>query len=721
MHLKKHNFKESVSIMLYIFIEENDFFNKLIYDEVIFDPLDFRTKEDDMEFIFKVVNAGSIILEKQIDEGLIDKDIHNRFMFEAQNFVVKIKTLYESIKENQNLLSDNDFVNFPFKKQIQMWCNFIESQSIYSDREVENKIKDSGYFTGMETQTVEDDNHNSLKDNLEALLEIFDTLLNFLHFTSHKKIEGYGNVDFKNISPFYIPSIEQISHLTNHKILLENVWDKIKFRKWDYKIYRENDHSTTPVYYYSPPNLRNLKLERAGIIRKSYHEHQSALKPVSFSRMRTLRQELDSHSESVLNDLFSLKTNVFEIGVEIIEPKIQFSMQSTYSKIGDSFYQKNIDEDGDVSLEDIYFGFSYLLSLGYLYSHFSHEIFDESNFKMLCPVVSITRIAADFSSKFSMNKRTAKKIIEYFVLFPSTPNRQKDVFSKPLVYVGNDNIVFTPYIVGQMNLDRITERILSDSEIDESIKGVNLEKELITALSSSAHLKVNNSKVRFNAFDGKEVEYDLIAVFDGKIILIEIKCLNTPYSDYEQKTREEEILKGVAQVNRREEILIKEPEEIIDRINIELPKENPLKEDIVKIVCTDVFHYTGRIEDDVYIIDSSALSKFFLNPKIEVTEMKDTPIIVDKSYIWENNPDISTFKRYLRMPTAVERILLNLEERTRPVMLLSDDSPRLAFADYILKKNPYDRSEAKKTTIKVGRNEKCFCGSGVKYKKCCGR
>jgi len=23
--------------------------------------------------------------------------------------------------------------------------------------------------------------------------------------------------------------------------------------------------------------------------------------------------------------------------------------------------------------------------------------------------------------------------------------------------------------------------------------------------------------------------------------------------------------------------------------------------------------------------------------------------------------------------------------------------------------------------VKIGRNEKCYCGSGLKYKKCCGR
>lgn len=31
------------------------------------------------------------------------------------------------------------------------------------------------------------------------------------------------------------------------------------------------------------------------------------------------------------------------------------------------------------------------------------------------------------------------------------------------------------------------------------------------------------------------------------------------------------------------------------------------------------------------------------------------------------------------------------------------------------------KAEQKKTKEKVGRNEVCYCGSGKKYKKCCGK
>ena len=43
-----------------------------------------------------------------------------------------------------------------------------------------------------------------------------------------------------------------------------------------------------------------------------------------------------------------------------------------------------------------------------------------------------------------------------------------------------------------------------------------------------------------------------------------------------------------------------------------------------------------------------------------------------------------------------------------------------AHADSDYDTNPGTPSQFKRTTPKTGRNEPCPCGSGKKYKKCCG-
>ena len=49
--------------------------------------------------------------------------------------------------------------------------------------------------------------------------------------------------------------------------------------------------------------------------------------------------------------------------------------------------------------------------------------------------------------------------------------------------------------------------------------------------------------------------------------------------------------------------------------------------------------------------------------------------------------------------------------------ILSFRIPSLADADYV----ELLRSQIPKTSTKIGRNEPCPCGSGKKYKQCCGK
>jgi hypothetical protein len=500
-------------------------------------------------------------------------------------------------------------------------------------------------------------------------------------------------------------------------LLLDYIWEEYKFRNWDLTLYRDGNTINKNILYYTPPSYRNFKLEKAGIIRYSYYEYYTNI--ISTTDVNTLREKLKMYSTMIMDNIFSLDMHVFNIGLQIVERKVHNIINDIYPKIGELIYEKKIDKDEQISLDDIFSGIRYLMSLSYLYSYSTHRNFNESNFNVLCPVVPINNLVEDFSSKYNLNKQISRIILDYFILNPHTQTKEKDIFSKPLIYVGSSNIVFTPYLIDQMNINRVIENILSISKIDESIKGVNLEKYLIKQLESSKHLKVNNEKVRFDAYDGKEVEYDLIAVLDHTIILMEIKCLNTPYSTYEFYLREKEILKGVEQVNRREDILVKQPEEIIKRINIDFPTEQPTKKDIIKIVCTDIYQFTGRIESDVHVIDSSAFLKFFLDPKIEgIRVNKDENELMDFYYIWRDKPDVNILKSYLSMPAAIRKIVYNLEEKNREITSLGKDSGKSAFLDFVLKKDPYGVNG---TTINLGRNDMCFCGSNKKFKKCCGR
>ena len=64
--------------------------------------------------------------------------------------------------------------------------------------------------------------------------------------------------------------------------------------------------------------------------------------------------------------------------------------------------------------------------------------------------------------------------------------------------------------------------------------------------------------------------------------------------------------------------------------------------------------------------------------------------------------------------------LLNLNN-TKSMIMSSDIEPKLPPVDHLkeMLKNTEPKKETRKGIFKIGRNEKCYCGSGKKFKHCC--
>ena len=46
---------------------------------------------------------------------------------------------------------------------------------------------------------------------------------------------------------------------------------------------------------------------------------------------------------------------------------------------------------------------------------------------------------------------------------------------------------------------------------------------------------------------------------------------------------------------------------------------------------------------------------------------------------------------------------------------------KVLYRRYREKENHIDQKDSKKINVQCGRNDLCYCGSGKKFKKCCGR
>jgi len=718
-HIKNKDLTNAATTMigLYIFDEEK-FGKNLLLSGCISDPMSRTFTEGELDFFSK---ACSLVCQ-------CFEDGEGEYKEGFQKTVVKIYStimdIYKASKSNEARLNKNEFLNYPFTKQIQMLCTFIESQSFYANRDMGKKIKLQGYVTGMEHELPESEKEVSVADVMEANLEIFDTLVRLLHYKANGKIENQEMKSYQDISPFGIPSIKEIMLLALHRGFLEELWSRVKYQDWKFERFKIDDNNH--VHHYCSPNNENYKKERVAVIRYKYRNFINYSKQVNYKKMAEAIKDLEGKSVFSLaspSSVFELDNDVFSLGREIIKSAINVAWNQMEEDLGSLVKIIKIGKHRDINLSELYEGFRYLLSLAYVYRTSSHAKYDDKDFTFLSPIFEVQDLKKHFSKLSGISDDKSSNIIDLFVF---KPKPLLDIFSQPLVYVGDERIAFTPHIVIQMNINRIVSKHLSYWDIDIASKGVELEEEIKNLLSFSSHFTINKSKVKFLAYDGKDVEYDLIATFGGKIILIEFKCLNLPFSPKEVKQRYDDILYGVSQVKRREDILIRQWEEVQKYMDIPLTKVSPKSEDIVKIVCTNIFEFTGRKEQGVYITDVSSFIKFFLDPKVEEVRLElNSTSIISETKLWSGEPTLEGLLEYLKSPIAVSGIMEKLKEVSREVPLINKDDPHLAFNDYILEGNPYDFAALSKYKgsyqgNKVGRNNQCPCGSGKKFKKCHG-
>ncbi|MNW46122.1 hypothetical protein D3C74_234020 [compost metagenome] len=661
------------------------FYRNFMLSGCLTGPLSREFRKEELEFFFKACRLVHSCFEN--DDGELFTDFKNTYI----KIVSTINDIHRAAKSNEERLSKNDFLNYPFTKQIQMLCTFIESQSFYANKKMNSKVSSQGYLTGMEHELPETEEQVSVADVMEAHLESMDTLIRLLHFKARKKIDNQEIKAYQDVSPYGVPSLEEIMYLASHRGYLDELWSRVKFRGWNFT--RHEIDKENYIHYYSAPNSDDFLKERVAVQRYKYREYIYFAKRNDSKKMSHAIREIEKKSDFSLSSpssIFNLEREVFRLGEQVIEGALDVSKRQLKEDLGSLVDYVMIGPDRDIKLSELFEGFKYLMSLALVYRTNSHSHFEDDDFTYLTPIFELKELQSHFAELSSLDENKAKKIIELFVF---RPKPLLDIFSQPLIYIGDERVVFTPHIVIQLNLNRIVGRHLSHFDIDISVKGTELEKEIKEALGLAPHISVNTSKVKFEAYDGRDVEYDLIATFKNKVVLIELKCLNHPFSSKEIKQREDEILYGVTQVNRRADILIKQWDIVSKHMNIQLPKRPIAAGDIIKIVCTNILDFTGRIESGVYITDVSSFLKFFLDPIVEEIRMEDgSRNVISQQEIWNNEPDIDGFIEYLECPITIKRLMNTLTGVPRQNLIIKEGDPNLAFQDFVLNGNPFDIS-----------------------------
>lgn len=201
------------------------------------------------------------------------------------------------------------------------------------------------------------------------------------------------------------------------------------------------------------------------------------------------------------------------------------------------------------------------------------------------------------------------------------PNlRHIEIWDSPLVEINDNTILLIPSIIRYGNRIRAIENAISEWNSKLFTKrGKSLEKSIHQYLT--AHNITAMSPVKLFTNNNEEVEFDLIAYWDGFLILIEAKCTKSIYRGSELYRSRKAIEDAVRQLNLREKTILNDWDIFRTAAkDLALPPQPVNPNRVLKIAITNVLAFTGMVLDNVVITDEHCLKRFFGEADIELLQ-----------------------------------------------------------------------------------------------------
>lgn len=694
--LKDKKIEKTAECLLEMYNQDEKNFKKgLMLRGILPEPLSFDLNKNIYKFeVFK--EACKLVIEELKErENKVKSDFTRQVMIIIKGYEVLINHTIS----NEKRCNRCDFINYDKARQLQMWCIFIEDQMRLASSNIHKTIKKNGVYTGIESMTpmnIDGNEINKLSssDLIESNMELVEEIFRFIFYINRKTIKEYVDISCVDSYPYMVPSFEEISYLTSHRVMLKKTWELFKYRNWILKI---DENNTEKIYCFKPQKYEKFIKESAAIQREGYNALQKSLKAVYLWKMFNdkLNFVLQKISRIELSDVFTINNEHLKTLMKFYTSIIKSQMSFTLKFYGEDLWKVKV-QDG-INLEMIFNTMNYLYSIANIYMLKAHESIDFDNkndYYKLAPIINKSKLIKQLSKTLEISEEISLKCIDIFTFKPIFEKEQiaLDIFSQPLVYVSEEQVIFTPCFIMQMNAERIIDKVLGAIDYNLSDKGHTMEKIVNKLIDENEYIDVNKNNIKFRAFDGKDVEFDCIAVFQGKLIIMEMKCRTTPYSNKEKNDKEVVLYEAVEQVKRRVQVVQNNWEEIKKRSSIKLMENPPKESDIIKIACFNFFNFTGQVIDGVYITDYSAITKYFNNP-IEYANISGKNSIkkIPVKNIWKGKkPTIDNLLKFLEMPNMMQGFYDNIKLIYRPIIRIEEENENLGVVDYYLEKNPYE-------------------------------
>lgn len=686
----------------------------MLLSDSLLNPMGYKYTKEDYR---KTMSILSYVYK------LADDEVTEDCKKTIREFWLYTNVLYENNKLNSERLEESTFFKYPLSEQLRMLCIYIQDQSRLMKHKLSRNEK--GYITGMESELAlynvdfYPEQKISLDDNYEGILEYVNTLISYLYYAKKDDFKLNNTKDHGDIHHFNIPEFSKIIVIAQQRTMYEQFEERFRYSQWKLLKNGIDDES---LYYIEPSNERKNLAHHTAILRRGYKSYSN-----SIIKLSDIRENIGDKFGGLLEKINI--DNLCDFHFDKTEYENASKLGCSIAEVGRSmikpiYFKLSFNE---VSIEDIINTYTYLYTFSNLYMAAVNESFKEddySSYKYTVPVVDIEYFVKEICYLLDVPENKAYKMISCFIYNPQKNNCE--IFTQPLIMVNEKQVLLCETLISTYNIERAVEKLLQKNKVDYSSAGKEYENRVIDELKNCNGISVNTSKIEFVAYDGKNVEFDLIATLEDYLLIIELKSLTTPYENKELMSREKVIEEGVEQVNRRIEIVKHDWEKICTLADIDLPEKPYSESKIIKIVCTDIYDFTGLKYNGVTITDDTSLLKYFVTGEVYKAKLADGfPEKIEIIPLQkEGIPRAKEFKEYLYNPITLKNIASCMKTVFKPIPRLKNDK-QMGIMELSLVDDPYDGENYNKpvrnVVKKVGRNEKCPCGSDKKFKNCCGK
>ncbi|MDA2143481.1 MULTISPECIES: hypothetical protein [unclassified Bacillus cereus group] len=663
--------------------DSKKFFINFINQDFIIDVISPKMNESHLDFLISSI------------EKAMDKNTENEFLTELLQIYAGYFSLFYNLESNSDRLIECRFLERTLVEQAQMLLSLLQDQHNMYQRE--NNKKSKSIHTSFEKYISQIDynkfgGENQIKisaaENFDAIVEIINVIIPYLYYLKKDELEQNFEAPSK-VSPYNDFPLEDILLISQQRWLLTDLWEKFKYGGWNIS-HEKTPETDEDIFIYAPGSEEFAKANFFGINRLNYQMNSLTTKS-SIEEEEKIRTALEKTQEFLktnfdIEKILNINIDTYN-SIKIISEKVI----EVASKFIDKYYYQ-IQHHG-INLNKIFDFIEYMITISIIMDNrINYETSEiDGDFGFLTPIVRIDDLATAFSNIYNYKVEESKKIINVFI-FGLPENRGKDLFSKPLVYCGNNKIIICPYLFTHLNIIKAIQEWLKQPGIELAQKGFEFEDEVIQSLKSNPYIKLNTNKIKFFASDGKNIEYDLIAEFDSNILLIEFKNMFYPYTDKEYSRSLNVVQEGVDQLNRREAIYNSDFSKIKNFCSFNLNADFK----IVKILCTNIYHFTPTNIDNVHITDYSTLIKFFNNPSTNMTifsknEGRVERFLYNYDNAWKGSiPKLSDLELFLNNPPSIKIYKNKIKFQLKPIFKNKESDANLMYYDIYFTEDPYN-------------------------------